>query len=137
MAAATWGPRWSGTRVICHCDNQAVVACLRSRTSREDHIMHLLRCLVFIEARYQFYLQPQYISTTHNHLADDLSRNLLSSFLSKVDKADRHPTALPPGLVTLLINPEIDWTSPLWRLQFRSTFSPDWLPPPSAHMPQQ
>lgn len=53
VAAATWGKQWYRMRVICHCDNQAVKACLRSRTSKQDYIMHLLRCLVFFEACYQ------------------------------------------------------------------------------------
>jgi hypothetical protein len=48
---------------VCLCDNQAVVACLRSRTSRVAHIVHLLRTLAFIEARCTFSLTPQYIDT--------------------------------------------------------------------------
>ena len=43
--------------------------------------MHMLRTLAFIEARYTFCLLPQYIDTKANHLADDLSSNMLSSFL--------------------------------------------------------
>ena len=136
VAAATWGKQWYRMRVICHCDNQVVIACLRSRTSKQDHIMHLLRCLVFFEACYQFSIQPQYINTVHNHLADDLSRNCLSSFLSKVPQASRHPSTPPPGLLTLLLDPRIDWTSPRWHQQFGSTFSLDWPPPPSAPMLQ-
>ena len=34
MATAMWGPLWDNKLVRCHCDNQAVVACLRSRTSK-------------------------------------------------------------------------------------------------------
>lgn len=51
LACLAWGHAWSGHRVICHCDNQAVVACLCSRSSRQPMLMHMLRCLVFIEAR--------------------------------------------------------------------------------------
>ncbi len=32
VACATWGPTWRGQRISCYCDNQAVVACLRSKT---------------------------------------------------------------------------------------------------------
>ena len=32
LACAVWGPLWAHTRVVCLCDNQAVVACLHSRT---------------------------------------------------------------------------------------------------------
>ena len=73
MACATWGAKWRGHRVVCHCDNQVVVACLRTRSSRHEGIMHLLRCLVFIEAHFDCFLHPEYINTKQNHLADDLS----------------------------------------------------------------
>ena len=51
LACSVCGPLWDNRRVVCHCDNQAVVACLRTRTSKESHCMHMLRTLVFIEAR--------------------------------------------------------------------------------------
>ena len=50
MAGAIWGHRWNGYHITNHCDNQAVVAVLNSRTSREKHLMHLLRCSFFYEA---------------------------------------------------------------------------------------
>ena len=112
LACAVWGKSWSGCRVTVLCDNQAVVACLHSRTCLDHHIMHMLRTLAFIEASSSFALCPQYISTTDNHLADDLSCDCLSSFLSKVPDADRRETSLPGPLVVLLLDPTLDWTSP-------------------------
>ena len=35
VAAATWGRHWRGRVVVCHCDNQAVVAALRGGYCRE------------------------------------------------------------------------------------------------------
>ena len=66
LGCAAWGINWSNHQVICHCDNQAIVACLRSRTSKHKGIMHLVRRLVFIEEA--------------NVLADDHSRDNLASF---------------------------------------------------------
>ncbi len=60
------------------------MADLRSRTSKHKGMMHLLRCLVFVEASIQCSLFPTYIDTNSNHLADDLSRNNSASFLLKV-----------------------------------------------------
>ena len=74
LACDAWGTSWKGQQVRCRCDNQVVVACLRSRTSKSKGLMHLLRCLVFIEAHHQCFLYPTYIDTKANHLADDLSR---------------------------------------------------------------
>ena len=53
LACNTWGKAWQGLQVLCYCDNQVVVAGLRSRTSRDRGLMHLLRCLVFVEAHHQ------------------------------------------------------------------------------------
>ena len=123
LACAAWGKTWSGLHIQCRCDNQVVVAGIRSRTSRVKGIMHLLRCLVFIEASYNFHLTAQYIDTHANHLADDLSRNKLSSFLCKVPLADPAPTPVSQQLWELLLNQQEDWTSPNWRAQFNIIFN--------------
>ncbi len=59
------------------------VAAINARTSKVKHLMHLIRCLSFVEARLHLRLSSTYISTHANHLADSLPRNMLSSFLSK------------------------------------------------------
>ena len=123
LACTMWGHLWRNHRVICHCDNKVVVACLQSRSSRDNGVMHLLRCLVFVEAQFQFFLYPSYINTRLNHLADDLSRNRLSSFISKVPGAVPHPSPLPTHLLDLLLNMEVDWTSPTWRHLFTTTYT--------------
>ena len=122
LACAVWGPAWRTHCVTALCDNQAVVACLRSRTSHDSHIMHMLRTLAFVEATYDFSLSPLYISTGDNHLADDLSRDKLLSFLSKVPHADTQATPLPPQLVELFLDPSVDWTSQRWLRLFNDTF---------------
>ena len=66
--------------------------------------MHLLRCMVFAEARLQCSLAPTYIETKANHLADDLSRNNISSFLFKVPSAKKHPSPVSAPLLDLLLD---------------------------------
>ena len=122
LACATWGHRWSDHQVRCHCDNQAVVACLRSRTSKQKGVMHLLRSLVFVEAHFHFHLHPLYITTSANHLADDLSRDHLPSFLLKVPQADRGPSPVSRDLLDLLLDPQADWISRHWCRQFDAIF---------------
>ena len=63
LACAAWAKMWSGLHIYCRCDNQVAVTGIQSRTSRVKGIMHLLRCLVFIEASYNFHLTAQYIDT--------------------------------------------------------------------------
>ena len=109
-------------QVVCHSDNQAVVADLRSRSSRHKGMMHLLRSLVFAEARLNCSLFPVYIDTRDNYLADSLSRDNAPFFLSKVQSADAHPTTVSPHLLDLLLNQDADWSAPTWRQHFRATF---------------
>ena len=72
------------------------MAGLRSSTSRDRGLMHLLWCLVFVEAHHQCQLVPEYIDTRANNLADDLSRNNTSSFLLK-DRCQPLPiSGVPP-----------------------------------------
>ena len=125
LACQAWGLRWHSQQVLCHCDNQVVVACLRSRTSRDEALMHIMCCLVFIEAHYHCYLHPIYIHTKANYLADDLSRDNLSSFLSKVPQADAHPTPVSRQLLDLLLDTRVDWTSPPWRRLFNTNLRKD------------
>ena len=122
LGCAAWGHNWRGHRVVCHCDNQVVVSCLRSRTSKHKGIMHLVCCLVFVEATLGIFWVPTYINTKANHLADDLSQNDLRSFLSKVPAADRTPTPISAQLLQLLLDPHADWTCPTWRPRFRAIF---------------
>ena len=56
LACAVWGDGWAGSRVTCRCDNQAVVQIISSCSCRDQSLMHLLRCLFFMEAQLQFEL---------------------------------------------------------------------------------
>ena len=124
VAAATWGPSWAATsRVRFHCDNQSIVHDIQSRTSRHPHMMHLLRCLAFLEARYQLEFSCVHIPGIRNDLADDLSRDRLSSFLHKVPEASRSPTPVSQQLINLLMDTSSSWLSPTWTSLFASATS--------------
>ena len=137
LACTVWGPRWAHHQVICVYDNQAVVACLHSRTCRVPHIMKMLHMLAFVEAHLAFSLAPSYIDTKASHLANDLSCDLLSSFLSKVPRADRQATQLPTLLVDLLLDASLDWASPRLHHQFNIILGMGSHRPPGAHTTQR
>ena len=124
LACDAWGRAWHGVQVLCHCDNQVVVAAMRSRTSRSPGLMHLVRSLLFVEAQHNCHLHPTYINTKANHLADDLSRDNALSFLSKVPEANPQPSPVSLPLLDLLLDPQADWTSPAWRHRFSGTSRP-------------
>ena len=87
FAAAVWGHLWEGKSVRFRCDNVAVVAILRSGTSKDELIMHVMRCLAFITARFNFVVSASHIRGVDN--TDALSRDNAILFHSL------HPQALP------------------------------------------
>ena len=63
--------------VRCFCDNAAVVAIVQSGSSKDDLVMHLMRCFFYICARDSVYVTAEHIPGEGN-VADSLSRNNVS-----------------------------------------------------------
>ena len=98
-------------------DNQAIVEVVSSIYSRNAHLMHLTRLLVFLAARYSFWFSAIHVLGRDNHLADALSRNNLEFFLSQVPNADARTPSIPEDLITLIMQ-EVNWTSTPWMSLF-------------------
>ena len=81
MTAAIWGHEWVSKSVRFQCDNAAVVDIINSGSSRDNFVMHLVRCLAFITARYNFVVSSSHIHRVDNTVADALSRDKLRSLL--------------------------------------------------------
>ena len=75
MAAMVWGGAWSRKVIRFYCDNEAVVATLTSLSCKDRELWSLLRCLIFMAARYSFWFSAVHIPGHLNTLADALSRN--------------------------------------------------------------
>ena len=73
-------------------------ATLASRSSKEERLAHLLRCLFYFEALYQFELRGFHIPGTQNRVADALSRNHIDVFFQQVPGADTYPHPIPSHL---------------------------------------
>ena len=97
LACDTWGAAWHGQQILCHCDNQVVVACLK-------------RCLTLVEACHLCYLHPTYISTRANFLADDLSWDKISAKCQGLTSV--HP-----------LSPSSFWTC-CWAVRWSGRFQP-------------
>ena len=119
IAAVIWGEEWSGGRVQACCDNSAVVAIMNSRYSRENHMMRMLRCLFFVETRYQFRISAAHIPGIHNNLADDLSRNRVGAVKEKAGM-ELYPSPIHPSILQWLLHPGLDWLSPSWMELFNT-----------------
>ena len=81
--------------------------------------MHLLRCLFFFSASFEFRIYAKHIRGKHNELADALSRNNLRLF-QELRPTVAQPTPIPSQLVELLITTKPDWLSQDWRHLFRN-----------------
>ena len=84
------------------------MAVLRSRTSKHLHLMHLLRCLFFIEAYDDLDVTCVHIPGIENELVNDLYRNRICAFLSKVPEASQQLAHLPMALLNLLLDIDLN-----------------------------
>ena len=119
------GQRLAKKNVMAYCDNSAVVAIINKGDSREPDVMHLMRCLIFLKAKFQFTLFASHIKGVKNDRADALSRDNLQYFMSHHPQAQTKPTPLPPQLLDLAIIMKPDWTSKLWTDLWTATFGQD------------
>ena len=122
IACAVWGPRWRGKSVRCQCDNAAVVAIVRSGTSKHPLVMHMIRCLFFFVAYYQLFLDAVHLPGRY---ADALSLDNLSLFMQLNTRTQSQATPIPECLVHGLIQATPDWSSPAWMVVLRSILRRD------------
>ena len=98
MAAATFGDQWAGKVVQFVVNNIATVEVIKATYSKDLHVMHLIRLLVFFASKYNFWFTATYIPGKLNVAADALSRNNMSVFFMQAPQADPQPTAVAPAL---------------------------------------
>ena len=122
LAAAVWGAQWQGLTVQAECDNAAVVSIINQGTSRNQEVMHLMRCLAFVMAKFQFSMFATHIKGVNNTRADALSRDNWPLFHSLHPQAQRYPTAIPEPLLDLLVVSQPNWTSQHWTQLWSSIF---------------
>ena len=79
-AIATWGSEFRNKRILIHCDNAAVVYFVNSGTSRDPHIMKLVRSLFYLMAIFNLEIRVVHIAGLCNYLSDALSRLQIDTF---------------------------------------------------------
>ena len=114
VAVAVWGPQWVGSSVLCHCDNEGVVAVVKGGYCKDPTLAHMLRCLFFLEAKFDVLLTASHVPGVENGAADSISRNNLHLFFNLLPQAHREPDPVPMGLIQRLII-DSPWTSNDWR----------------------
>ncbi len=121
-ALAVWGVEWKNASVTVYCDNSGAVAGVNSGYSKIPRIMHLLRRLFFIRARFNIELIALHVPGVVNCLADAISRDQLSFLFTQVPAAIQSQCQLPSAVVSLLLDQHLDWLSPSWRESFGDCF---------------
>ena len=126
VAAALWGPEWSGSYVMCHSDNSAVVAQVNRLHARDPLATHLLRCLAYFQAQADFRIRAIHVPGHLNAGADDLSRNRAAAFQARFPSASPTATQVPQGLMNLFLHSPLEWVSQNWRTRFSASWRPVW-----------
>lgn len=122
IAVALWGEAWTKSHVLVKCDNMAVVHVLASRTSRHSRVMHLLRCLYFLLAKWEISVHAEHIPGVLNTAADAISRDNMQVFRQVAPQAHQEPAPIPTLVMQLLVTVRPDWTSPDWRSKLKAFY---------------
>jgi len=104
IAAAVWGPQRTRKCVCFRSDNMAVVDLLKSCTSQDQLLTHMLHYLALYAAYYRFQFTAQQILGVLNVAADALSHDNISLFHSRSTESTSHLTAV----VDLIVNSRPD-----------------------------
>ena len=121
VAAALWGGQWHHSHVCFHIDNEAVVAILHRQFGRSMIDRHLLRCMYFYSAFYQFHFTVEHIPGVLNRAADALSRDNLTLFSSLFPQASQ--AHIPPSVMDMLVTQQPNWGSTAWISLFTGTLT--------------
>ena len=120
IASMVWGRQWSGQIVGFECDNMAVVEVLKSGYSRDKGMLHLLRTLFFVAARFNFWFTAIHLPGERNIAADLISRNKINELPLVAPYLSHPPYVIPQDILHLLYNGAPDWTSRAWAAQFNT-----------------
>lgn len=121
VATAMWGGQWLGSRVLCLCDNMAIVCAITKGSDRDPKFMRLVRILSFFCAAHNILLSARHVPGVQNGAADALSRNNVQLFFTLNPQASPIPAPVPADLQELAFNRSLLWTSPSWTRLFNTT----------------
>ena len=122
LSCAVWGALLSGSNVQFKCDNTDVVESINKGSSKEQVVMHLLRCLWFFSAYFSITITACHIPGVLNTDADQLSRNRSAVFLNQNPHVSTIPETISMPLLKMVsLKRKQDWTSPSFHRLFKYT----------------
>ena len=99
VAISIFGKFLTNTNVLFHSDNQAVVEVLNKQSSKDKHLMLLVRPLVLVLIRYNINLKLKHIPGLENGLPDAISRFQVTHQLLQSHAMKPHPEVIPSHLL--------------------------------------
>ena len=100
LAAAIFGLQWQGHLIPFSVDKMSVVHVVNSTYSKDPHLMHMIRVLVFLAAYFNFWFRAEHIRGKCNDLTDALSRNNLD--YPSLESSSDHSPDIPASLMALV-----------------------------------
>ena len=98
MMVGTFAHKLANSRIIFHCDNQAIVAVINKQSSKCKKIMQLVRPLVLTLLQSNIYFRAVHIPGVHNTLCDILSRSQATPEVLRRYGMQQVPTPVAPQL---------------------------------------
>ena len=92
ISCAVWAPLLAHKQTQFQCDNQSLVSAINKGSSKDNMVMHLLRCLWFITASFDINITVTHLPGIHNNAADMLSREILGSTPPSLPIANKSST---------------------------------------------
>lgn len=101
LALEIWGGIVGNGTVTLQSDNMAVVQVINSNTSRDFHLMELMRRLMLLSLKFNIHFKAEHNPGKSNIAADLLSRLQVDEFQQHFPSMDRKPTNVPLELLHL------------------------------------
>ena len=98
LSCMLWAPHWANRRICFHCDNQAAVAVLFTKSSKVPCITTLVRPITLQTLMFNFTFTAKHVPGIDNSIADSLSRFQMSRFRLLAPAASPTPCPIPPFL---------------------------------------
>ena len=98
LALTLWGHKLSNKCLLIRSDNIAVVHIINSFTSKNTHLMVLLRHLVLVCLKFNIFVRAKHLPGVTNITADLLSRNQVSKAKLQAPQLEDNPTEVPSRL---------------------------------------
>lgn len=101
LALEIWGVEMANRKILFMSDNMAVVEVINKQSSREKHLMHLLRRLVLVCLSNNILFKAKHIPGKYNVVADRLSRLQFQKAREAAPFLDQQATVIPSQLLQL------------------------------------